>query len=62
MLIIRNDYKNPEDNYIEVTERKGIGHPDTLADMLALECSKAYAKYCLNNYGRVLHYNLDKLI
>ena len=34
MLIIRNDYKNPEDNYIEVTERKGIGHPDTLADML----------------------------
>lgn len=61
MLIIRNDYKNPEDNYIEVTERKGIGHPDTLADMLALECSKAYAKYCLNNYGCVLHYNLDKL-
>lgn len=61
MLIIRDDYVSPEDNLIEITERKGIGHPDTLADMLAIECSKAYAKFCLKNYGCVLHYNLDKL-
>ena len=61
MLIIRDDYVSPEDNLIEITERKGIGHPDTLADMLAIECSKAYAKFCLKKYGCVLHYNLDKL-
>ena len=61
MLIIRDDYVSPEDNLIEITERKGIGHPDTLADVLAIECSKAYAKFCLKNYGCVLHYNLDKL-
>ena len=26
MLIIRDDYVSPEDNLIEITERKGIGH------------------------------------
>ena len=34
-LKIVKDYKNPEDRNIEIVERKGIGHPDTLADKLA---------------------------
>ena len=29
MLIIRDDYVSPEDNLIEITERKGIGQPDS---------------------------------
>lgn len=45
----------------EVVERKGLGHPDTLADGLAEAVSTAYSKYCLQNFGAVLHHNVDKL-
>lgn len=61
MLIIKKDFINPEDNNIEIVERKGIGHPDTLADKLAEECSRVYSKFCLDRYGCVLHHNIDKL-
>ena len=60
-LLIKNDYKNPEDNYLEIVERKGMGHPDTLADKLAEECSRVYSEYCINKYGFILHHNIDKL-
>lgn len=43
-----------------VIERKGLGHPDTLSDGIAEYASIKYSKYCLDNYGTVLHHNLDK--
>ncbi len=46
---------------IEIVERKGLGHPDTLADGLAEIISIEYSKYTLEKYGAVLHHNLDKL-
>lgn len=46
---------------VEIVERKGIGHPDTLADALAERLSVAYSRYCREHYGAVLHHNLDKL-
>jgi S-adenosylmethionine synthetase len=46
---------------VEVVERKGIGHPDTLADALAERMSVAYARHCRDQFGAVLHHNLDKL-
>lgn len=60
-LQIEKDYMNPESRKIEIVERKGIGHPDTLADKLAEECSRVYSKYCLENFGCILHHNIDKL-
>jgi len=60
-LIINNDYFNPSNNGIEIIERKGLGHPDSLADMLAKECSRVYSKYCMDNFGCILHHNFDKL-
>jgi len=30
---------------VEIVERKGIGHPDTVCDALAEELSRAYSKY-----------------
>ena len=60
-LKIEKDYKDPEDRKIEIVERKGIGHPDTLADKLAEECSRVYSKYCMENFGCILHHNIDKL-
>lgn len=46
---------------VEVVERKGIGHPDTLADALAERMSVAYSRHCRDRFGAVLHHNLDKL-
>src|SRR4051812_27615044 len=45
----------------EVVERKGIGHPDTLADGIAELASIRYAEHCLTHHGAVLHHNLDKV-
>lgn len=49
---------NPE---FEVVERKGVGHPDTVSDSLAEKISVEYSKYCLENFGIVLHHNVDKV-
>ncbi len=46
---------------VEVIERKGIGHPDTLADALGERLSNAYSKYCLEHFGVILHHNFDKV-
>ncbi|MFF7139449.1 S-adenosylmethionine synthetase [Streptomyces sp. SAI-126] len=44
----------------EVVERKGAGHPDTLADGVAEAISRAYSRYCLDQFGAILHHNTDK--
>ena len=46
---------------VEVVERKGIGHPDSLADILAESFSNDYSLYCLENFGTVLNYWFDKV-
>lgn len=44
----------------EFVERKGIGHPDTLSDLLAEALSRNYSLYTLKNFSAVLHHNFDK--
>jgi S-adenosylmethionine synthetase len=46
---------------LSIVERKGWGHPDTLADHLAEQLSRAYSRYTLQHFGAVLHHNFDKL-
>jgi S-adenosylmethionine synthetase len=45
---------------VEIVERKGKGHPDTICDAVAerisVELARAYRRAC----GRTLHYNIDK--
>ncbi|MGQ0837337.1 methionine adenosyltransferase [Actinokineospora sp.] len=45
---------------VALVERKGWGHPDTLADHLAEELSGAYSRWTLDEVGAVLHH-FDKL-
>ena len=47
---------------IEIVERKGLGHPDTLCDRAAEEISIAFSQYYLKKFGRVLHHNIDKCL
>jgi len=62
MTIITTDWKcDPESSPFEVVERKGVGHPDTLADGIAELGSVLFSQYCLSEFGAVLHHNLDKV-
>lgn len=49
-----------KDQPIEIIERKGKGHPDSLCDALVEEASIALNQLYLAQTGRILHYNLDK--
>ncbi len=46
---------------IELVERKGYGHPDTLADGIAESISKSLSKMYRKEYGRILHHNTDQV-
>jgi S-adenosylmethionine synthetase len=45
----------------EIVERKGIGHPDSIADGLAETVSVALCKMYLKRFGRILHHNTDQV-
>jgi len=45
----------------EIVERKGIGHPDSVADGLAEAVSRALSKMYLARFGRILHHNTDQV-
>jgi S-adenosylmethionine synthetase len=50
-----------EDRPVEIVERKGIGHPDSLCDGIAERVSVEYTKWCEENLGGPLHHNFDKV-
>src|SRR6188768_3155619 len=45
---------------VEIVERKGLGHPDTICDLVMEQVSQALSRAYLKYYGRILHYNCDK--
>jgi len=45
---------------LEIVERKGIGHPDTICDGIANKISVALCKEYMKRVGRILHHNIDK--
>jgi S-adenosylmethionine synthetase len=45
---------------VEIVERKGIGHPDTICDSVMEAASVALCNAYQQTAGRVLHHNLDK--
>jgi S-adenosylmethionine synthetase len=46
----------------ELVERKGLGHPDYIADSASEVASRELSRYYLKEYGRILHHNLDKTL
>jgi S-adenosylmethionine synthetase len=49
-----------EEQMIELVERKGIGHPDSIADGLAESISRALCHEYKRRVGAVLHHNTDE--
>jgi S-adenosylmethionine synthetase len=54
------DRRAVEDQTVEIVERKGIGHPDSICDGIAEYVSGALARAYLDRVGKVLHYNTDE--
>ncbi len=48
------------DLQVEVVERKGIGHPDSIIDGACEAVSIALSKYYMDNFGVIFHHNVDK--
>ena len=49
-----------EDQEIEIVERKGIGHPDSICDGVAEAVSRALARTYRERVGRYLHFTTDE--
>ncbi|HMK53570.1 MAG TPA: methionine adenosyltransferase [Methanobacteriaceae archaeon] len=50
-----------EEQEIEIVERKGIGHPDSISDGIAESVSRALCNAYLDYFGGVLHHNTDEV-
>jgi S-adenosylmethionine synthetase len=50
-----------EERPVEIVERKGLGHPDSICDGIAERISVEYTKWCQKNLGAQLHHNFDKV-
>lgn len=49
-----------EEQPIEICERKGIGHPDSICDAIADEISIALSREYLKRFNAIMHHNVDK--
>ncbi|MFQ5989530.1 MAG: methionine adenosyltransferase [Candidatus Methylomirabilales bacterium] len=45
---------------VEIVERKGLGHPDTICDAVMERVSQALSKTYVERFGTILHHNCDK--
>ena len=51
-----------ESSEVEIVERKGLGHPDTICDALAEQLSVALCHFYQERFGLLLHHNVDKVL
>jgi len=45
---------------VEIVERKGVGHPDSICDAIMERVSIALSKEYMKRFGKILHHNIDK--
>jgi S-adenosylmethionine synthetase len=45
---------------IEIVERKGLGHPDSMCDAMLEQISIVLCREYIATFGRILHHNIDK--
>ena len=50
-----------EQQPVEIVERKGLGHPDSVADGIADAVSRALCAEYVHRFGTVLHHNTDQV-
>lgn len=53
---------NVDEGGVEIVERKGLGHPDTICDAIAETLSRNLCREYRERFGTVLHHNVDKAL
>ena len=62
-LVIRTrESPPPGQQEVEVVERKGLGHPDTICDAIAEQICVHLCRAYLQRFGHILHHNVDKVL
>jgi S-adenosylmethionine synthetase len=60
-ILINDSKRMPlEKQPIEIVERKGVGHPDSMCDAIMDQVSVELSKAYLKEFGAILHHNTDK--
>ena len=49
-----------EQQKLEIVERKGLGHPDSICDCIMDSVSVRFSKEYLKKFGVIMHHNVDK--
>lgn len=49
-----------EKQQIEIVERKGVGHPDSMCDAIMDQVSVGLSRAYLDKFGTIMHHNADK--
>lgn len=59
--LTKTDSDPVEEKEIELVERKGIGHPDSICDGIAEAVSRSLSKEYRERFGEILHHNTDEV-
>jgi S-adenosylmethionine synthetase len=60
-ILVNDSKRTPLENQpIEIVERKGVGHPDSMCDAIMDQVSVELSKVYLKEFGAILHHNTDK--
>ena len=62
-VVVSESRRTPvEELRVEIVERKGVGHPDYIADAISEAVSRGLSRWYLERFGVVLHHNVDKVL
>ncbi len=60
-ILVNGSQRMPlEKQMIEIVERKGVGHPDSMCDAIMDQVSVRLSQAYLKEFGSILHHNADK--
>jgi S-adenosylmethionine synthetase len=60
-ILVNGSKRMPlEQQPVEIVERKGVGHPDSMCDAIMDQVSVELSKAYLKEFGAILHHNTDK--
>ncbi|MCX8196055.1 MAG: methionine adenosyltransferase [Acidilobaceae archaeon] len=62
IVVEESKFLDVEELDVEMVERKGLGHPDYICDAVAEAVSVGLSKYYEENFGKILHHNVDKVL
>lgn len=60
IVVSKGGYTPVPELDVEIVERKGLGHPDTIIDGIMEEISVELCRAYIKEFGTILHHNVDK--